>query len=320
MRALVTGASGFVGKALVSQLKLQGFQVSATSRHIHSTNADSNYTVGDQDKNTDWKEALTSCDIVFHVAARVHVMRDEASDPLFEFLKVNLHGTINLATTAATLGIKRFIYVSSAKVNGEYTNVGATFTEADAPQPKDAYAISKWQAERALHETSQRTGMEVVIVRPPLVYGPSVKANFATLLKLVNIGAPLPLKSVQNSRSLVYLGNLVDALIQCATYPTAVGKTYLVSDGEAVSTPQLVHAVAEALDRPDRLFSFPVDLLRGAAKLVGKSAAIDRLTQSLVIDSSKIRKELDWQPPYSMAQGLQATADWYRQASRPLKA
>ena len=271
------------------------------------------YAIGEIGPKTDYLKRLEGMDVVIHLAARVHMMRDAAADPLAEFMATNFYGTVNLARQAATAGVKRFVYVSSIKVNGEYTEPNSVFTEDDEPNPLDAYAVSKYQAEQGIHEISRDTGMEVVIVRPPLIYGPNVKANFAKLLSLIDRGIPLPLKSIRNSRSLVYVGNLVDALTQCATHPAAAGRTYLVSDGEDVSTPQLIHAIAVALHRQDRLFPVPISLMRNAAKLIGKSSAVGRLTQSLVIDSTKIRKELDWYPPYTMAQGLQATADWYRQ-------
>lgn len=329
MRVLVTGATGFVGEALVRNLNVQGHEVHAANRRDYKTEADSNYIVGDLGPNTNWHDALTDCEVVIHLAARVHKMKEHDAAHMAEFFAVNLHGTANLARQAAKAGVKRFVYVSSIKVNGEFTlspgsspasGRGAMFSESDHPHPQDAYAISKWEAEQALQGIAQDKGMELVIVRPPLVYGPRVKANFAKLLALVDRGIPLPLGNVQNSRSLIYVGNLVDALITCATHPAAAGQTYLVSDGEDVSTPQLIQAVADALHRPSRVFPMSLALMRGAAALVGKSAAIDRLTQSLVIDSSKIRSELGWQPPYTMAQGLQATAEWYRQSAKSRRA
>ncbi|OAJ71248.1 NAD-dependent dehydratase [Methylobacillus sp. MM3] len=325
MKVLISGASGFVGEALVRGLNVHGHEVRATNRRNCKTEADSNYIVGDLGPHTDWHDALTDCDVVIHLAARVHKMAEYAVANMAEFFAVNLHGTANLARQAAKAGIKRFVYVSSIKVNGEFTLSSANgergvFRESDHPHPQDAYAISKWEAEQALRGISQKTGMELVIVRPPLVYGPRVKANFAKLLTLVDRGIPLPLGNVQNSRSLIYVGNLVDALITCAAHPAAAGQTYLVSDGEDVSIPQLIQAMADALHRPGWVFPVPLVLMRGAAALFGKSAAIDRLTQSLVIDGSKIRSELGWKPPYTMAQGLQTTAEWYRQSVKSRQA
>lgn len=260
--------------------------------------------------STDWSQALLHIQTVIHLAARVHVMNDKATDSLAAFREVNLHGTINLARQAATAGVKRFVYVSSIKVNGEYTTENP-FSEADEAQPQDPYGISKWEAEQALWEVSDETGMEVVIVRPPLVYGPGVKANFYNLLRIVYKALPLPLGSINNHRSMIYVENLVDALITCATHSQAAGKTYLVSDGKDISTPGLINQLAKAMSRPCRMFSVPLSWMRFFARLTGKSAVLDRLTQSLVIDSSRIRRELQWVPPYSLDEGLQATADWY---------
>ncbi len=324
-RILITGANGFVGKALCKALQpdysirkaMRNAETGTGKSHQDSSPNIETVFVGDIKPETCWSAALADVDVVIHLAARVHVMHDHVADPLAEFQKVNLHGTVNLATQAASAGVKRFVYVSSIKVNGEHTPSGRAFKESDSVQPQDPYAISKWEAEQELQTIARNAGIEVVIVRPPLVYGPGVKANFARLLNLVDRGIPLPLGSVRNSRSLVYVGNLADALIACAVHPAAAGQTYLVSDSEDVSTPQLIRAVTTALNRTCRVFPVPIALMRGTAKLIGKSAAVDRLTQSLVIDSAKIRNQLGWQPPYSMAQGLQATAEWYRQSVKP---
>lgn len=314
-RILITGAGGFVGSHLSQILKVHGFAVRAACRQstLFFHDADE-VLVGKIDGLTEWNAALAGVDVVIHLAARVHVMHDDASDPLTEFLEVNLHGTVNLARQAAQAGVKRFVYVSSIKVNGELTDL-KPFTEENQPSPQDPYAISKWQAEQALQQVGRETGMEIVIVRPPLVYGPGVKANFYSLLKLVSKALPLPLGSTHNRRSMIYVGNLVDALILCATHPVAAGQTYLVSDGEDVSTPQLIRAIASAMRRPDRVFPFPLSLMRSAASVLGRSSVVDRLTQSLEVDSGKIRKELGWRPPYSMQQGLQETVDWFLQSS-----
>ncbi len=268
--------------------------------------------VGEIGPDTDWSAALAGVAVVIHLAARVHVMRDTLADPLAEFRHVNTAGTEHLARCAAASGVKRLVYVSSVKVNGEATCGMRKFSETDAPEPEDAYAISKWEAEQALHRAARETGLEVVIVRPLLVYGPGVKGNFAQMLAVVAKGFPLPLASVHNRRSLVYVGNLVDALIACATHPAAAGQTYLVCDGEDISTSVLLRQLAVAMGVPSRLFPCPVTLLRLAGKLVGKSEQMERLLGSLQVDSGKIRRELNWQPPYLLQQGLQATADWYR--------
>lgn len=311
-KIIVTGASGFVGRELCTALdNLNGIEIIAAVRGAGEIGVQE-VVVADINSDTAWKASLKQIDVVMHLAARVHVMQDDAEDPLAAFRAVNLHGTVNLARQAAAAGVKRFVYVSSIKVNGECTD-NEPFTESDDPNPQDPYGISKWEAEQALGKIGRETGMEIVIVRPPLVYGPGVKANFYSLLKLISKALPLPLGSIHNRRSMIYVGNLVDVLVACATHPAAAGQTYLVSDGEAVSTPQLVKEIATAMQRPERVFPFPLSAMRFCACMTGRSSAVDRLTQSLEIDSSKIRNELGWHPPYSRQQGLQVTADWFHQ-------
>lgn len=318
MCILVTGANGFVGRALCRDLIDKGHQVRATVRAaVNLPSGVETFIVPDLGPDTDWTSSLDNIDVVIHLAARVHMMQDSASDPLAEFVKVNTYGTQNLAQQAAKQGIKRFVYVSSIKVNGEFTPPEQLMTELDTPRPQDPYGISKWQAEQGLHKISQETGMSVVIIRPPLVYGPRVRANFYSLLKLADKAVPLPLGSINNSRSMIYLGNLVDALIQCATHPNATGQTYLVSDGQDVSIPQLVRMIAEAMKKPSTVFRFPISLMRLGAALLGRTSMVDRLTQSLVVDSSKIRDELAWTPPYTMSQGIEDTVQWYLKSKHP---
>ena len=315
-RVLVTGASGFVGLPLCKEIRHREWQVRAAVRspaQFHTMGIEP-VIIGAIDGETYWDEALSGIDVVIHLAARVHVMKDISADPLAEFLKVNLHGTVNLAQQAARAGVKRLVYVSSIKVNGERTGETTPFTELDNPNPQDPYAVSKWQAEQALQRIAQETNLEAVIVRPPLVYGPGVKGNFISLLAAIDRGVPLPLASANNARSLVYVGNLVDALIGCATHPAAAGQTYLVSDGEDVSTAVLVEKIARALGRNNRSFHFPPALLRAVATLAGRSEQIDRLFGSLRVSNEKICSELSWSPPYTLDQGLRATADWYRAA------
>lgn len=259
---------------------------------------------------TDWSQLLANIDIVVHLAARVHVMQETEMDALSAFQEVNLHGTVKLARQAAISGVRRFVYVSSIKVNGEYTD-SQPFTESDPPAPQDSYAISKWQAEQALHEIGKETGMEIVILRPPLVYGPGVKANFYNLLRLVSKTLPLPLSSIRNRRSMIYVENLADAVAACATHPNAAGQSYLVNDGRAVSTPELIQQISSAMGKPSRLLPFPISILRAFAFLLGKAEIIDRLSQSLEIDDSKIRCELDWRTPYTSKQGLEKTVNWF---------
>jgi nucleoside-diphosphate-sugar epimerase len=310
---LVTGASGFVGRMLCAELLRHGHAVHAALRDPanFSLAACDTVKISGIDTDTDWTDALHGVDVVIHLAARVHVMKDVSADPLTEFRKVNLHGTENLARQAARVGVKRLVYVSSIKVNGEQTDT-VPFSELDTPNPQDPYGMSKWEAEQALHRVARETGLEVVIVRPPLVYGPGVKGNFISLFAAISKGLPLPLAGADNARSLVYVGNLVDALIACATHPAAAGKTYLVSDGADVSTATLAKKIANALHCPDRTFNFPPALLRLIAALLGNAAQVDRLFGSLRIDSHKIRDDLGWTPPYTLQQGLSATADWYR--------
>jgi nucleoside-diphosphate-sugar epimerase len=254
---------------------------------------------------------------VVHLAARVHVMADDASDSLREFRQVNCVWTERLARAAASQGVRRFVYLSSIKVNGEQTVV--PFTEQDPPKPQDPYGASKWEAEEALARVSTKTGMETVVVRSPLVYGPGVKGNFLQLLNILRRGIPLPLASIRNQRSLVYLGNLVDALVRCIQDPRAAGRTYLVSDGEDLSTPELVRRLGDAMGSKVCLWPCPTPLLYWMGQVTGKMGMIDRLVGSLQVNSSKIQTELDWHPPFTVAAGLSETATWFRArtTSRP---
>ncbi len=317
MRFLVTGANGFVGKYLSAELLRQGQTVRAAVRSASPPiDGIEVAAVGAIDGDINWADALRDVDVVIHLAARVHVMKDEAADPLAEFLRVNMQGTANLAYQAAAAGVKRLVYVSSIKVNGERTAETQPFAESDQPDPQDAYAISKWRAEQALQRVAQESGLEVVIVRPPLVYGPGVKGNFIRLLAAVDKGIPLPLASVRNKRSLIYLGNLADALIVCASHPAAAGETYLVRDGEDISIPDLVRQMAMGLERPARLIPMPAGLLRGLGRLLGKLESVERIVGSLRVNDDLIRRELGWEPRFTLQQGLQATTHWYRAQHR----
>ncbi|MDP1592717.1 MAG: SDR family oxidoreductase [Gallionella sp.] len=313
MKFLVTGASGFVGSALCTELSQRGQPVRAALRSANAgLNDCEREVVGAINGETDWSAALCGVSAVIHLAARVHVMQDASADPLSEFRRVNVAGTEHLARQAAAVDVKRFVYVSSIKVNGEATQGGEKFTEEDMSAPQDPYGISKCEAEQVLHEVAEETGLEVVIVRPPLVYGAGVKGNFAQMLKVLDRGLPLPLATVNNRRSLVYVGNLVDALILCATHPAAVGQTYLVSDGEDVSTSELLRQLGASMGHPARLFACPAVLLRLAGRLTGKAEQIERLLGSLQVDSSKIRRELGWIPPFTLESGLRTTAECQR--------
>jgi nucleoside-diphosphate-sugar epimerase len=312
---LVTGAMGFVGRVCVPGLEQAGWHVRCALRADTPLvpNGADRRSVGDIGPSTNWCSALAGINAVVHLAARVHVMRETAPDSLEAFRATNVAGTARLAREAAAAGVKRFVFLSSVKVNGEAT-AGQPFTERDVPRPEDPYGISKREAEEALREIGGRTGLEVVILRPPLVYGPGVKANFLRLIRWVDRGVPLPLASVQNRRSLIYVGNLVDAVVRCIDHPAAPGETFLVDDGVPVSTPQLLRELGEALGRPARLLPLPPALLRGAARLLGRGDDVARLLGDLVVDSSHIRGRLGWQPPFSRRDGLAATARWFRAA------
>lgn len=254
--------------------------------------------------------ALKGIDCIIHLAAHVHIMREASGDPFTVFRKVNAGGTSLLVRMAADAGVKRFIFLSTVKVNGEITGDNP-FTEDHTPHPQDPYAISKWEAEQALHNISDATGLEIVILRPPLVYGQGVKANFLRLLDMVNKNIPLPLSLVNNKRSMIYIGNLVDAIIKCVEHPDAANQTFLVSDGLDVSTPDLIRMIACAMGKKARLFPCPVSLLKMMGKVAGKSAEIERLVNSLQIDSTKIRKILNWTPTFTMAEGILETVKRY---------
>lgn len=306
MKALVTGPNGFVGQALCTVLDRAGWQV---ARAVRRTRGDAGeVAVGDIGADTSWQEALQGCDAVVHLAARVHVMRDAAADPLAEFRAVNTAGTLNLARQAAQAGVRRFVFLSSIKVNGEETRSGRPFRADDPPAPEDAYAVSKHEAEQGLLALAAETGMAVAIIRPPLVYGPGVKANFRAMMGWLARGIPLPLGALDNRRSLVALDNLVDLIVTCLSHPTATNQVFLVSDGEDVSTAELLARTGLALGRPARLISVPTALLQLAARLLGKAAVARRLCGNLQVDISKTRDLLGWQPPIGMTEGLRRTA------------
>ena len=311
MKILVTGATGFVGTALCKHLSAHDHQIMRAVRRDATLSGDILFS--QIDGATDWAEALAGCEAVVHLAARVHIMNDTAQDPLALNRVTNTHATLNLARQAARAGVKRFVYVSSIKVNGEGRDT--PYRETDAAAPEDAYAISKWEAEQGLRQIERDTGLEVVILRPPLVYGPGVKANFQQLLRMVERGWPLPLGAIRNRRSLLYLGNFVDAIRVCIEHPAAAGQTFLLDDGEPISTPELIRALSQAMGRPARLLSVPVRTLELAGALLGKRAAVARLAGSLYVDSAAIRARLGWVPPHTLQQGLAATvADWQTRA------
>lgn len=300
---LVTGANGFVGSALCRTLRAQGADVLGAVRGHAGAGA---IAVGDLDGNTDWRAALTGRTVVVHLAARVHVMDDRAGDPLAAYRTVNVDATVNLARQAHAAGVRRFVFVSSIKVNGEAT-YGRPFRADDAAAPVDPYGQTKLEAERALQALAAQTGMELVIVRPPLVYGPGVKANFANLLNLVDRGVPLPLGAVRNARSMVALDNLVDLLIVCTRHPAAAGQVFLASDGIDLSTAELVRMMGRAMNKRVLLVPVPVALMRLGAALLGKRGLVDRLAGSLQVDSSPARDLLAWTPVLTPQQGVDRT-------------
>ena len=312
MKVLVTGANGFAGQALCVQLRRQGVQVRRAVRQIApgERRSDDDAVVGEIGPDTQWRAALDGVEAVVHLAARAHVMQDAVRGSLEDYRRVNVQGTRQLALEATSAGVRRMVFLSSVKVNGETTH--RPFSEQDAPHPTDAYGISKWEAEQAFKEVAQEKGIEWVILRPPLVYGPGVRANFLKLMRAVDRGVPLPVGALQNQRSLLYLGNLIDAIQVSLSHPNAANQVFLLSDGEDISTPDLVRRLAAALHVRPRLLPAPPQLVRLAGWVMGRLASTERLTRSLQVDSSRIRAELGWVPPFSLDQGLVETANWYR--------
>jgi nucleoside-diphosphate-sugar epimerase len=315
---LLTGATGFVGQGILKQALRQSMDVCCVSRQampiISGTPGNMrNIVMPDLAPDNDWSAALSGITTVLHCAARVHVMQETSTDPLTLFRQVNVEASMNLARQAALAGVRHFIFISSVKVNGEQTLPGAPFTEQSQPQPEDAYGISKHEAELALLELGRTTGMAITIIRPPLVYGPGVRANFLSMLQSVRRGIPLPLASIRNKRSFVFLDNLVSLALCCVNNPQSYNQVFLVSDGNDLSTTELLRACATALDVPSRLLPFPPALLSFMAGILGKKSVADRLCQSLQVDISKTKTILGWTPPYTVAQGLLATANHIKQ-------
>ncbi|HAS6335149.1 TPA: NAD-dependent epimerase/dehydratase family protein [Vibrio vulnificus] len=315
MNILVTGSSGFVGKALLKKLPRQNTFVLGRSSP-NNLFPDSFFKM-DIDSISNYMKAFVNVDVVIHLAARVHIMYDSVDNPLEEYREVNTRGTINLARQAASAGVKRFVFVSSIKVNGEGTSQDRPFTSADLHAPEDDYGLSKSEAEQQLFEIAKEAGMEVVVIRPTLVYGPGVKANFAALMNLVSKGVPLPFGCIKNNkRSLVSVGNLVDLIVTCIEHPKAANQVFLVSDDHDVSTSEMVRHMALALDKPTWQLPLPVWCYHLAGKLFNKSDVVDRLTGSLQVDITHTKETLGWMPPQSLQEGFNQTAEAFLQSKK----
>lgn len=306
---LVTGADGFAGRAVVALLRERGHRVRELARR--GADGPGRVVVADLAACDDWSAALDGVRVVVHLAGRAHQVRDTAPDPAAEYRRVNVEGTRRLARAAAAGGVRRFVFASTVKVNGERTGA-RPFRGDDPPHPVGPYAESKLEAEAVLRELLGGSGTELVIFRPPLMYGPGVRANFLSLLRAVHRGVPLPLGRVRNARTLLYVGNFADAVRAAVEHPGPVAGTFLLSDGRALSTAELAREIGAAVGRAPRLVPVPVALLRAAGVVTGRSAAVGRLLDSLVVDDAPARSALGWAPPYSPVEGLRATAEWLR--------
>jgi nucleoside-diphosphate-sugar epimerase len=312
-KILVTGADGFVGRQLCQTLSQTGFAVKAAVRQTAIAPAeDLEYvTVGDIGPDTDWTEALRGVHRVVHLAGRAHIMGESSANAMAEYERVNTLGTMRLAHMAAAAQVRRFLFLSSVKVNGEET-FGQPFVETDPPGPVDAYGMSKWQAESGLLHLDQQGDLPVVVIRPPLVYGPGVRANFLKLLRLVDYGLPLPLGKIKNKRSLVGLGNLIHFMILCLQHPAAAGEIFFVSDQEDLSTPDLIQRIGGFLGRSAYLLPVPYQVMLTIARIMGKKDAFQKLCHSLQVNVRKANEVLQWKPPFSVNDGLKQTIEWYK--------
>ena len=318
---LITGGNGFVGGAVLRRLMAEGISTLATVRKkpVDWPIQQPVIEIGALTSNTDWSIALTGIQSVVHTAARVHMMKDQADDPLAEFRRVNVEGTLNLARQAATAGVRRFVFLSSIKVNGECTRVGIPFKASDEPKPLDPYGISKWEAEVGLREISKNTGMEVVIIRPTLVYGPGVRGNFLSMMQWLHKGRPLPLGAIKNLRSFVAIDNLVDLIATCMHHPAAANQTFLVSDGEDISITELLSKIAISMNKKAKLISIPKFLLFASAFILGKRKLSQRLIDSLQVDIKKNQQLLGWKPKVSLNIALLQTVKVFEETNRIVK-
>jgi nucleoside-diphosphate-sugar epimerase len=314
LRILVTGANGFIGMHVCRLLVESGYFVRAAVRkkeRASGLSISQIAEVGEVDAHTKWEGALEGITTVIHLAARAHVLREHSRDPVMEFRNINVAGTESLARACVGVGIKRIVFMSSVGVNGERTDI-KPFTEDDAPSPKTPYAISKWEAEKVLIEITRNNGLEYTIIRSPLVYGPRVPGNFFRLLNVIDKKIPLPFAKIDSMRSFIGLGNLVDVIKLCISHPNAANQSFLVSDGEDISTTELIVRLSEGLDKRPRLFHLPYKYVRGCLKLVGKADMADKLYSSLQVNTEKMRTVLGWQPSCTLNNGLQEMALWYK--------
>jgi nucleoside-diphosphate-sugar epimerase len=312
----VTGATGFIGSKLSLKLSQLSYDVLAPVRNLSSSSLSLNQNlqyikVEKEDSNLNYSKILKQVDTVIHCAARTHVVREVEKNPQIAYQKINVEETLNLATQAASFGVKRFIFLSSIKVNGEKTLRSESFKHNDIAMPEDAYGVSKLKAEKVLRELSDRTGLEIVIIRAPLVYGEGVKGNFLRLLNLTNKKIPLPFARINNIRSLVGLDNLIDLIICCIDHPKAAGQIFLISDNESISTPELIKRIGAAMGKSTRLFPVPLSIFKLLGRLMGKSYEVDKLLGSLMVDTSHTRQILGWKPILSLDDGLNKTVQWY---------
>lgn len=314
---LITGGTGFIGRVLCGALQGAGmrYRLALRALRVDDPLRDGDCVVGELSGRTDWSSALAGVDAVVHVAGIAHVLEKPSEEVLELYRRVNVDATLALGYAAAKAGVRRFVLVSSARIHGEFS-IERPWRESDLPNPPDPYSLSKWEAERGLRQIELNTGMEAVVIRPPLVYGPGVKANFLRLMRWVDAGWPLPFGGFHNRRSLVYVGNLASAIVATLQHPAAAAGTYLVSDEDDVSTAELCRRIGNALGRRARIFPCPPLLLQLMARSIGKNDDLKRLLGNFAVDASGIRNALGWKPPFAMRDGLAETAAWYRAASR----